>query len=421
MYFGLFGLALSACAMESLLSTPPVRPVAIQNLVPANQGSSTNNSTTVAQGINEFATTLYGQQLKATPSGNWCFSPYSISSAFAMTYAGARGKTAEEMAKTLHFPVATTFHTDFSTLNQSLLASAVENGYTLQMANALWVQQGSQFLIDFMDLTYENYQAGLKSVDFASPEGIAKINQWTQKETQGKIKELVKRETITPQTRLLLTNAIYFNGSWLSPFDEAKTQRLPFQVSKVSAPKVPTMFQEGRFNYQEDGQMQMLELPYVRKSGEKGGLTMVIILPNEGIPLTTVEGNLEQLRSRLTIPFKRKTVAVYLPRFKVETSVELIESLQKLGMTEAFSRERADFAGMNGRKDLFLDQVLHKAFVEVNERGTEATAATAIGAVEKGVVQIIEFRANRPFLFVIRDSRSGVILFMGRVVTLAVQ
>ncbi len=418
-YLGLSGLTLSACsATEKTLEGPPV----IQENVPRQDLSrlTTTQPLTVAQGINEFATVLYTQQLKTMPNQNWCFSPYSISSALAMTYAGARGKTAEEMANVLRFPTGTTVHADFARLNQTLVAASGGGGDALQIANALWAQSGSQFLIDFTDLTYENYQAGLKSVNFSDPTGIAKINQWTQQETQGKITELVNREAIPPQTRLLLTNAIYFKGSWFSPFDAKDTQRLPFHPTTDSAVEVPMMFQEGRFNYQADDQMQMLELPYLRKAGEKTGLTMVIILPAEGLPLTTVEENLGKgLVARLTMPFKRKKVAVYLPRFQVETAMELTESLQNLEMTEAFNRDRADFSGMTGHKDLFLSTVLHKAFVEVNEKGTEAAAATATGMVEKGVEQVLEFRVNRPFLFVIRETATGVILFMGRVVTLA--
>ncbi len=355
----------------------------------------------VVEGNNAFAVDLY-HKLRAR-EGNLFLSPYSISTALAMTYAGARGETAAEMRKVLHFALPDErLHAAFATLAYDLRPEGCE----LNIANRLWGGAGERFLDSFLELTEDYYGARLEQVDFAGATEAARktINAWVEKQTRDKIKELLHRGDVDGAI-LVLTNAIYFKGDWASQFKEEATRDASFTLLDGATVQVPMMGQTADFRHARRDGLEVLELPYV---GEE--LSMFVLLPDthDGLPqleeaLTAVEmsGWLSDLR--------KVEMAVFLPRFKTTCRFNLGDELVAMGMPLAFGG--ADFSGMNGGKDLFISRVIHQAFVDMNEKGTEAAAATAV-IMRKGLPP--EFRADHPFLFLIRDNRSGSILFFGR-------
>jgi serpin B len=364
----------------------------------------------------EFALKLYGQL--RTQEGNLFLSPYSISSALAMTYAGARGETADEMARALDFTLPPDrLHPSFAFLTAQLNADEkAKRDYQLSVANALWGQKNFGFLPDFLQLTRTNYGAGLREVDFetATEQARQTINAWVEKETHDKIKELLKPGVLDDSTRLVLTNAIYFKGFWAEQFKKDATHNEDFKTSATAAVKAPLMHRTGDYKYLDGGDFQALELPYKGKD-----LSMVVLLPKKVDGLAEfekklTEANLTGWLGRL----RKQEVIVTLPRFKTTREFMLKGPLQALGMKRAFVPGGADFSGMSGTngKRLFISAVVHKAFVDVNEEGTEAAAAT--GVVVKLTSARIPgpavFRADHPFVFLIRDNRSGGVLFMGR-------
>ncbi len=369
----------------------------------------------VVKGNNAFAVELYSQLRKQ--SGNLFFSPESISTALAMTYAGARGDTASEMAKTLHFTLPPQrLHPAMGALLSDL--NAAHNGYQLRVADALWAQQGYTFLDDFLKVTKSDYGAGFNQVDFKSAAEAARltINNWVQQKTQNKIVNLISPGALKPDTRLVLTNAIYFKGDWQTPFEKSYTEDDDFHLSQKQTVKAPLMHRSDSFNYFDGGSFQALEIPYKR-----GELSMIVFLPNDisGLPAleqSLTASNMQHWLSQLhSVP----KVILTLPRFKMTRQFELQETLGAMGMPQAFTTD-ADFSGMTGGRDLFISAVIHKAYVDVNEQGTEAAAATAVlmmptMARQERTPPPIVFRADHPFIFLIRDNRSGGILFMGRV------
>jgi len=375
--------------------------------------------TSLAEGNNAFACEMY-QHLAAKP-GNHFFSPYSISMALGMTYAGAEGDTEAQMAKVLRFSLPENrVHASFKKLGDSLNPGGKERPYQLSVANALWGQKGYKFLDPFLGVVNRDYGGGLRGVDFAgnTEEARKTINTWVEDQTQEKIKDLIPRDLLTPAVRLVLTNAIYFKGDWASQFDKKQTSEQRFSLATpkgfrglVPRVRVPMMRQKGKFGYLETPTMQVLEMPY-----EGGDLAMMILLPRDGYTesLVGVEKSLsaENLK-KWASSLRQQEVVVSLPRFKTAGSYGLKKALVSMGMTDAFS-DAADFSGMDGTKDLFISAVLHKAFVDVNEEGTEAAAATAVVMQLKGISRLMVFKADHPFLFLIRHERTGSVLFMGR-------
>jgi serpin B len=375
----------------------------------------------VAKGGMAFALDLYGQL--ASQPGNLFFSPYSISSALAMTCGGAAGHTAEEMARTLHLDLpAWRLHAAFGGLNEALNAGGKKGGYSLSVANALWGQRGAAFLAPFLDLVRRGYGAGLNAVDFQrDTEGARKtINDWVADKTQGKVKDLIAPGILDDLTRLVLTNAIYFKGQWEREFEKKLTSDQPFYVEPERTIQAPLMTRIGVFGYFEGTEFEAVEMAY------KGGdVAMVVFLPRERFGLAGFEKSLsaEALQGWLGRLQKREVV-VHFPKFKMTGKFSLAVELEALGMPEAFDEKRADFSLMNGKRPgdaqaLHISDVIHKAFVECNEEGTEAAAATAVVMKRKGMARHMAppvFRADHPFLFLIRDLRSGAILFLGRVV-----
>jgi serpin B len=375
----------------------------------ADDGNATSEGVAIAvNGSNQFALDFYAQ-LK-DEGKNIFFSPYSISVALAMTYEGARGKTAEEMQSVFHFPENDSLRRSaFAWLYNNM--NKEEKEYILSTANALWAHEGYKFLDEYFDLIERYYMGKVTNLDFVNEaeKSREKINAWVEEQTNGKIKDLIPKGKINEWTRLVLTNAIYFKGNWLKQFDKDKTKEWDFRVSSDKTVKVPMMSMPGEtFNYTATQDLQILELPY---NGED--LSMLILLPKEGSMDSLEEAltleNLANWRNSLT----EYEIDIYVPKFKFETKYDMNQILMDLGMPTAFS-DKADFSGMDGTRRLSIGFVIHQGFVEVNEKGTEAAAATAVGMIETSVPP--SFVADHPFIFLIQDRDSGNILFLGKVV-----
>jgi serpin B len=371
----------------------------------------------VVEGNNRFALDLYAR-LRADQPGNLFFSPGSLSTALAMTYAGARGETASQMAKVLHFTLPQEkLHPAFASLNRTWNPDGNGRGFRLSVANRLWGQEGFHFLPEFLAITREDYGAELAQVDLMGQTEKARqqINAWVEEQTQGKIRDLIPPGALDSLSRLVLTNAIYFKGDWTKPFDKGDTKDAPFHVTTRQKFDVPMMYQESRFPFWAGESLKILELPY-----GTGDLSIMVLLPDEIEGLAKLEARLtDDNLTRWLSGLRREKVRVYLPRFKLTSQFQLASTLKNLGMTLAFLSDEADFSGMDGKQDLFISAVLHKAFVDVNEEGTEAAAATGIVVGATAVLIPKEppvFRADHPFVFLIRDNRTESILFLGRLV-----
>lgn len=360
---------------------------------------------------NQFALDLYAK-LREEPK-NLFFSPYSISTALAMTYAGARGETEKQMAEVLHFTLEQKYlHPVFSQLQRDLNERGKKGAYELTVSNALWGQKGYGFLKEFLEIIKINYGGGFNEVDFKrdTESARATINAWVEKETKGKIKDIIAPGVLSDLTRLVLTNAIYFKGNWAKQFDKDKTKESPFTLLNGEKIDVLMMNQRAELNYMETENFQGLELPYVDSD-----LSMIILLPKKIDSLGELEKSLtaENLLS-WTEKLHKSEVIVSFPKFKMTSQFSLNDVLKSMGMNDAFSK-KADFSGMDGKKDLLISAVIHQAFVDVNEEGTEAAAATVVVMKLKSApVKILVFQADHPFIFLIRDNHSGSILFMGR-------
>lgn len=396
--------AIFALLVASLISgcnnPPPV----------ADDGNATTNGiSAVVDGNNQFAFDYYNQ-IKVG-EGNIFFSPWSISSALSMTYEGARGNTADEMQKVLHFPKEDNVRRP----NFAAIYNEINKGvkdYQLNTANALWAEQQYTFLPEYLSLVEKYYGGKTTNMDFRTqPEKSRQIiNSWVEDQTKDKIKELIPPGIIDGSTRLVLTNAVYFKGEWVDKFDKKNTKEENFIVTPDVRVPVQMMSLTGeRFNYAETDTLQVLEMPH--KGNE---LSMLVLLPKSN-DIESVElnlGNLALWRNSL----KNERVNVFMPKFKLETMYMMADDLIKMGMPTAFGA--ADFSGMDGTKNLYIGAVIHKAYVDVYEEGTEAAAATAVVMKETAIGPSPEpktFRADHPFIFIIQEKETGNILFMGRV------
>jgi serpin B len=371
----------------------------------------------LVEGNSAFAFDLY--QALREKDGNLFYSPHSISLALAMTYAGARGETAQQMADTLHFNLSQdNLHPAFNNLDIELSERGQGakgkdgEGFRLNIVNAIWGQKDYSFLPTFLDVLAENYGAGLRILDFAeSPEECRiTINNWVDDQTEGRIKDLIPQGLIDQLTRLVLTNAIYFNAAWASPFNEGATSDSTFHLLNGDEVMVPTMRQTESFGHAESDDYQAVELPY-----DGTELSMVILLPGSG-EFNAFESSLNsQKLDEILGELEYKQVDLTMPKFEFESSFALKDTLSEMGMPVAFSGD-ADFSGMTGNRELSITAVVHKAFVSVDEAGTEAAAATAVIVGETSApAEPIEVRIDRPFIFLIRDIETGSILFVGRV------
>jgi serpin B len=375
------------------------------------RGISTDLAAVVA-GNNQFAFDLY-DSVASGAGENIFFSPMSVSAALAMTYAGARGQTAQEMAQVLHFGLP---QEDLHAAHHELLtdlASADRQNYELNIANRLWGQDGFPFHQSYLDLTRDRYRAELGIVDFEHDTENSRqtINQWVEEQTEERIKNLLPSGTVTRDTRLVLTNAIYFLGDWQQKFHPSNTHASAFHVSTTEQFDVSMMSQEGNFRYAELPQAQVLEMPY-----QGDDISMVLMLPHEQGGLAALDDWLSADTFATAVDsLEGRRVSVSLPKFTIESDLPLTSVLQEMGMQTPFS-DFADFTGMADAR-LAISDVLHKAFLRVDEKGTEAAAATGVvvGVTSLPPPPDAYFRADHPFLLALRDNRTDSLLFLGRV------
>lgn len=373
----------------------------------------------LVDGNTAFALALY-QSLK-DKEGNLFYSPYSLSLALAMAYAGARGDTEKEMAATLHFTLSQEkLHQAFNYLALELAkrekAKDAEDkevdAFRLDVANDIWGQKDYQFLAAFLDTLAVNYGAGLRILDFIKDAESARqtINKYISEKTEGKIKDLIPEGAVNDLTRLVLTNAIYFNAAWAYPFEEEDTRSGTFKLLDGTTVSVPMMNQTEFFGYATGSNYQAVELPYVGRE-----LSMLIIMPNEG-QFSAFEKAFDPAQlSSITGALKSTNIALAMPKFEFDSSFGLKQTLASMGMPIAFT-DNADFSGMTGRRDLLIQDVVHKAYVSVDEAGTEAAAARAvIMGVTWAPPEPIKLTLDHPFIFLIRDMQTGTVLFIGRV------
>jgi serpin B len=375
----------------------------------------------LVEGNSAFAFELYQalRDREDNKDDNLFYSPYSISVALAMTYAGARGDTAEQMAATLQFMLdQDSLHPAFNWLDAELAKRGEGaqgqdgEGFRLNIVNAIWGQKDYEFLPAFLDVLAENYGAGLRILDFITETETSRlaINQWVSDQTEDRIKDLIPQGAIDALTRLVLTNAIYFNAAWEYPFDEDMTANGPFYLVDGGQVSVPMMRQTESFGYTDGEGYQAVELLY-----DGGELSMVILLPASGNLEAFEEGLQVQQVNDIINGLQPTEVALTMPKFEFESEFSLKDTLTEMGMPIAFSGD-ADFSGMTGTRDLSISAVLHKAYVSVDEAGTEAAAATAVIVGETAMPgQSAEVTIDRPFIFLIRDIETGAVLFIGRV------
>lgn len=378
-----------------------------QQAGPAPAPVETPPPASVAAGQTEFGVELY-RRLAAEP-GNLFLSPASISMALGMVYAGAEGETAAEMASALRYPRAGA-HEGMAALLRDL--PIAREGRRLSIANALWVQQSFGLRPGFLDQIRRHYGGGARQVDFlgAPVEAIATVNRWAEEQTAGRIKNILQRENVNDRTRLVLTNAVYFKADWLHPFQASQTRPRPFRLSGGGSVSVPMMRQRGSFRLLETPAFEAVEMPY---KGEE--LSMLLFLPKEGESLGAFEQRLEgeALRGWIErlMAGERADLELVVPKLELDSRASLVPQLQALGMRRAFT-QLAELQGMADAR-LYLSDVIHQTWLRVDEKGTEAAAVTA------GLAEIVSmprrFHADRPFFFVIRDNRSGTLLFMGRI------
>ena len=379
---------------------------------------ATGDIQSLVDGNNAFAFDLYHQAIDG--SENLFYSPYSISIALGMTYAGARGETENQMAQVMHYNLPhASLHPSFNYVDQALNSRGEGaqgkdgEGFRLNVVNAIWGQKDYSFLQEYLDTLAMNYGAGLRVLDFqnAAEESRLAINGWVEDQTEDRIKDLIPEGGVNSMTRLVLTNAVYFNAAWASQFEEGMTSPGEFHSLDGGVVHVPMMRQTDGFRYAETAGLKAVELPY---DGHE--LSMVLLMPDSdrfgefeaSLSSTVVEDAIGALQST--------QVALTMPKFKLESSLSLNQALVELGMTDAFAPGMADFSGMDGTKDLFISDVIHKSFVEVDEAGTEAAAATAVVMeATSAPMQPVEMTVDRPFIFLIRDIETGAVLFVGRV------
>jgi serpin B len=400
------------------------------NQPPAGQSSGTSSGSSstsqapltpaqqAAAAINQTGVDLFLRLAQKNPGANLSFSPFSLSTALAMLYAGARGQTAEQMAEVLNFlPAGDSLHADFAALLQALNAEGNTSQDLLRTANALWVQQGYSLQPDFVQLLQNDYGSGVSQEDFrgATEQARQAINSWVSQQTDGKIPELLPSGSVNPGTRLVLTNAVYFHAAWSEPFDTNRTFQQTFHVAPGQDVQTPMMHQTGSFGYYDGGDFTALSMDY-----QGGNQSMVILLPSQTDGLVGLEQELTAAKlTNVVSQMQHQQVDVSLPSFQVQQSLTLNGDLAGMGMPLAFSSQ-ADFSGINGGAGpLQVSLVQQDVFVKVTEQGTEAAAATAVGIVTLAISSVnpppLVFQADHPFVYLIRDNSTGAILFMGQI------
>ena len=395
--------------------TSPVQPVVtpIVNSVSLDATAATADGVDKVVGANnQFAFDFYA---KHKSDLNFFFSPYSVSSAMSMVYEGAKGKTATQMANVFHLPDTKVLEPSTAKIYNEI--NKVNKNYSLNTANALWAEKDYAFLPDYLQKVNKYYGGKVTNLDFINDAENSRktINSWVESKTNDKIKNLMPQGSIDASTRLVLTNAIYFKGNWDKQFRKQDTKQENFNVATGKTIKTDTMQLTGgdaRFKYSENNDVQVLNLPY-----QGNDLSMTLILPKAGKTIQDAEKYLNtQEFSTIKSEMQGTRVNVYVPKFKLETEYSIADDLTNMGMPTAFS-DSADFSGMTGKPDLRISQVIHKAYLEVDEKGTEAAAATGVGMMATAMpspVSIKIFRADHPFIFLIQQNSTGNILFLGR-------
>jgi len=413
----------TATAVYFLFPYEPKQPPKVDDT-----GSTQQGMQEVVNANNKFAFDLYSE-LDKSETGNIFYSPYSISAALAMTYEGAKGQTANEMKNVFHFPESNILRPNFAAIYNEI--NKGNNAYEIRTGNALWAQYDYKFLEEYTGRVEQYFGGKAANVDFKQSEEREKsrqtINAFIEEQTNNKIKDLIPEGILTDMTRLVLTNAIYFKGNWEWEFDKSDTRDQDFKITPTNVVKTPMMYmkpEKAKFNYADLEKLQILELPY---KGDK--ISMLILLPKQGedydyesrerivsdYTLKDIELSSEKLSEYKSQMKETKIDSISLPKFEFDTKYFMKDTLSAMGMPTAFSFG-ADFSGMDGTLKLYIDKVIHQAYVKVDEEGTEAAAATAVIMAEKSAAMPRNvFRVDHPFIFIIQERETGNILFMGRV------
>jgi serpin B len=361
---------------------------------------SANNPQGIVENNNKFAFKLYNE-LKTSSDKNLFYSPFSISTALAMVYAGARNETALQISQTMNFQQSEKFHSDYKHLLDRL-------------------DEGTEgkFLDYYFDLVKSNYRSDLNNIDFTEnterEKVVNEINAWVMQKTNDKIKDLLSQSDVDSQTKLVLVNAIYFYGDWATAFEKQATQPKNFFLSDQTQINVPFMNQNGMYNYYEDSEIKAIEIPY-----KDSKASVVVFLPNTKNGISEFEGSFDyKYYQDIISAFQYNDVRLSLPKFQTTYKIFLGTTLSHMGMPLAFSSSRADFSGMTGKRDLWISEVIHQAFINVDEKGTEAAAATAVimkTTSARPSPDMKVFNVDHPFIFLIKDNTTGSILFMGKI------
>ena len=419
----IFAVALvSAAVVLFLYPYEPLQPPQANDT-----GSTLEGIKEVVNANNKFAFDLY-HELSKREEGNIFYSPYSISAAMAITYEGAKGKTAEEIKQVFHFPSYEILRPNFAAIYNKI--NEKNKDYELRTGNALWIQKDFPMLEDYKNRVEKYYGGKAANLDFVNEleKSRQTINSFIEEQTNKKIKELIPKRILGRETVLVITNAIYFKGTWLKQFDKKNTRETDFKLDNGEKVKVKMMSitksedDFNKFNYTETDKLQILELPY-----KENDLSMIILLPKQGYfydkeglkeynyTLADIEPDLTAENLNLWLSqLKPVNINVYLPKFKLETKYFMKKTLSEMGMPTAFTPE-ADFSGIVKGDKIWIDKVIHQAYIDVNEEGTEAAAATAVIMERSAAIEKV-FRADHPFIFIILDKRTNEILFLGKVV-----
>ena len=361
----------------------------------------------------DFVFAFYSEIAEEDKKSNIFFSPLSISTAFSMAYEGAKENTASEMRQVFGFE-PDDVKRQKAISEMSSMFNHKDGWYNLQVANALWIKDGYEIKQTYLDTVKNHYSGNADSVDFVTDDGINKINSWVKQNTKNKIQDILAPNSTDEMTRMIITNAVYFNGKWSSEFNPKNTSEKPFWTDKDNSAMVSMMRQSaGIYNYADVENIQALELDYLG-----GDISMIVLLPKDRDGIEAIEEHMDgkkfnAIKERMT----RQSLSVEIPKFEFETKYNLKVPLQSLGLQDAFDKDNANFQGIT-KEQVYLDRAAHKAFVNVNEEGTEAAAITALvmrntsGPPEP----VAEFVADHPFMFVIQEKNTGEILFVGRLV-----
>ncbi|HSB57950.1 MAG TPA: serpin family protein [Nitrosopumilaceae archaeon] len=361
---------------------------------------------------NEFSFEMFSKLTKEIQV-NAFISPYSISSAISMMFEGARGKTQKEIGSVFHFIMDDRIRRKMT--HEFLLELNNSNkNFILYSANALWIQIDFPVLGEFGETIEKNYLAKIENLDFRkdSEGSRQKINRWTEEKTNGKIKELFSRGSIPSNTLAVITNAVYFLGKWARPFDSKRTRKEDFRISKQEIVRIPMMEVTALFGYTSTDELEILKIPY-----QGGDLSMFVLLPRT-LDLLSLEKKLSLTTfNQWKDGLWQEQIQVFLPKFSFESKYDLVGNLEKMGISSAFDPKNANFEGISGGKDLFLNNVIHRTFIGVDEKGTEAAAATGTVMISGRHPRLPKiFRVDHPFIFLIVSDKTGMILFMGKVV-----